>query len=103
MAPWARERHPLRRVLPLPESITCWRRRAGKRQRAELYANHHTGLPCAGREVRTPDHAHSVNSSAAYNAFQDGRALMRAASAASDGHVVAGFGMLRDHRISIVA
>ena len=48
-------------------------------------------------------HAHSLKPSISYSRFQDGRALMRVASAANAGQRSAGFGMLRDQRISMVA
>ncbi len=48
-------------------------------------------------------HAHSVNPSISYRRCQLSRARTRSASAFSTGHSVAGLGMLRDQRISIVA
>ena len=45
--------------------------------------------------------AHSVSPSRAYSVANEGRAFRRDASANRCGHSLAGFGMFRDHRISI--
>ncbi len=45
--------------------------------------------------------AHSVSPSRSYSVANEGRAFRRDASADTCGHSSAGFGMFRDHRISI--
>ena len=59
-------------------------------------------LPLPASSAPKLHQVHSVSPSRSFSRANDGRAFMWAAKRANDGHEVAGRGMLRDQRISIV-